>query len=431
MPPLLLGGLWFSCLAAGAPLSPATGDAASPGEGVAGERGGIGRAEPAERALDGAPDEGGGPLGLAIPNLQRPEQPSTPKARYTLLPVPLVGYDSDNGVSLGVAGALFYNDGVAQPYRDSLIAQALVTTVGVSQDYLKADLLDLFGTGFRLNGELRYLLEPNASYYGVGNTTKQQPAGASYYQFGRSQPGLRLELRHALGGDFFWYGGYLLEYASIDIYSHSLLADQRPTGLQGGFSNPVQTGFVYDTRDFEPWPRHGQYDDLSVRTAGPLTLSNYDWSGATAVFRIYEELFWKVVVAERLFLDVMVGDVPFFDEDATGGLEEMHGLGGYSTMRGFVKDRFLGDGKLLENLELRRLFYGFEPWGQRIDLGATVFTDVGRVYGDSFVDGPAFLLHWDVGGGLRAMLNRDLVVRFDVGVSEEGPRVFLLFNNMF
>ena len=415
MPALLLGGLWLSSLALGAAADP----------------------PPVAVAAPGTPGDGSLPLDLQIPNLNVPSEAARPKTRYTILPVPLVGYDSDNGLSLGVAGALFYNDGVSQPYRDSVLMQLLIPSDGVSQDYVKADLLDLFGSGFRLNGEIRFLHEPNASYFGIGNTTVNQPQGhpASYYQYDRTDPALRLELRHAMGGDFFFYVGYLLEYAAIYPYAGSLLAtlpvQDRPAGYNGGFDSPVQTGIVYDTRDFEPWPRHGQYDEISVRTAGPFTLSTYDWSGATAILRVYQKTFWDVVVAERLFIDVMVGNVPFYDEDSTGGLEEMHGLGGYSTMRGFVKDRFMGDGKALENLELRRLFYGFEILGQRFDLGAVLFTDVGRVYGDSFVDGPAFLLHWDVGGGLRAMLNRDLVVRFDVGASEEGARIYLLFGNIF
>ncbi len=387
----------------------------------------------ADPAPDTAPDDGPRPLDLRIPNLEVPSETVRPKSSYTLLPVPLVGYDSDNGLNLGVAGALFYNDGVTQPYRFALIGQLLITTVGVSQDYLKMDWLNAFGTGVRVNAEARFLIEPNASFYGIGNLAANAPQGhpQTYYQYDQTNPALRLEARHAIGNDFFFYVGYLFEDVFIHAYPGSLLTVQKPTGWQGGVNAPLQTGLVYDTRDFEPWPRRGMYDEIAVRTAGPLTLGSFAWSGATGILRWYRLLPWDLVLAERFLADVMVGDVPFFDADMTGGIEEMDGLGGFNSMRGFVKDRFMGDGKLLDNLELRRFFYGFDLFKQRFDLGAVLFADVGRVYGDSFADGPPLLFHWDVGAGGRIMLNRDLVIRGDVGVSVEGVRLYILFGNMF
>ncbi len=351
---------------------------------------------------------------------------------WTILPVPLVSYDSDNGLGLGLAAALFYNDGVSEPYRFSLIAQILGTTDGVTQDYVKLDYLNLFGSGLRLNAEARFLHEPNASWFGIGNTT-QNLAGepTDYYQYHRTAPALRTVLRHVILGGWYGYAGYLLEDMFIQPYPGSLLVEQQPLGIGGGLNAPVMLGIAYDSRDFEPWPTSGEYTDLSFRAAEPWTGSQYAWVGGTLVWRTYDSLPWRLVFAQRFLADVMYGNVPFFAEDETGGLEELHGLGGWSTLRGFVKDRFLGDGKVLENLELRRFFLGLTPFHQRIDLGFTAFADLGRVYGESFVDGPPLLIHWDLGGGLRAMLNRNLVIRADVGASDEGPRIYLLFGNLF
>ncbi|MHB1844491.1 MAG: Omp85 family outer membrane protein [Deltaproteobacteria bacterium] len=394
--PLLLA------LALGAPLPPdMPGDMSAPGNGVA----------------PGPPPSGPVSLGTHP---------------WTFLPVPLVTFDSDNGLGLGLALALFYDDGNHEPYRFSLIAQLLVTTDGVTQDYVKLDYLDLFGSGIRLNAEARLIHEPNASYFGIGNTTQSLAAEPNdYYIYDRTMPALRLEARRGVGHDFYAYAGYLLENAFIQSYGGSLLASSQVEGLQGGLNAPLQVGVAYDSRDFEPWPRRGIYSDLALRAAAPETGSSYSWLGGTFVFRSYHALPFDTVLAERFLGDVMYGDVPFFAEDETGGLEELHGLGGWSTLRGFVKDRFVGDGKLLENVELRKFVLGLRPWKQDVDLGLATFVDVGRVYGESFLDGPAWLLHWDVGAGLRAMLNRNLVIRADVGDSFEGPRIYILFGNLF
>ena len=349
----------------------------------------------------------------------------------TFLPVPLVTYDSDNGLGLGLAMALFYNDGTA-PYRLAVIGQVLETTDGVIQDYVKLDYLGVLGTRFRLNTEIRYLHEPNASFYGIGNTTPSLAGATStYYSYGRTNPAARFELRHVLTGDWFAYAGYLLEDTEIQLYQGSLLSQTKAVGIGGGLNSPFQLGVVYDSRDFEPWPTRGQYTDIALRAAGPETGSNYSWVGGTIVWRTYTGLPGRLVLANRFLLDIMSGNVPFFGEDQTGGLEEMHGLGGWSTLRGFVKDRFVGDGKLLENVELRRFFLGFEPFHQRLDIGVASFCDLGRIYGESFQDGPALFVHWDVGAGLRLMLNRNLVLRADVGASVEGARIYVLFGNIF
>jgi hypothetical protein len=413
--PLLLAALIAASVASGAPDVPVSPPPAADG----------GSAPPAPGGATSGPP----PLHVVMPLQHAPEN----EKGYTFLPVPLISYDSDNGVYFGAAAALFYNDGIAQPYRFSVIGQVLVTTDGVSQDYLKADMLHVLGTDYRINTEVRFLVEPNASFFGIGNTTVNQPQGQplSYYQYRQVNPAWRVEVRHPLAGHIFLYAGYLIEYAIITVYHDSLLSQTTIPGTGGGLNSPLQAGVVYDSRDFEPWPAHGIYAEVAIRGAQHWTASNYEWVGATGIFRIYQELAFGVIVADRLLIDAMHGTVPFYDEDSTGGIEEMDGLGGFNSMRGFVKDRFMGDGKVLENLELRRFFYGFHLFGQQFDLGAVVFGDAGRVFAHNIDDGPALLIHWDVGGGLRLMLNRDLVIRADVGVSVEGPRVYILFNNMF
>ena len=63
-----------------------------------------------------------------------PESPCVGNSA-TVLPVPIVTSDSDNGVGFGAALAYYQGDGYTAPYRFAAVAQVLLTTVGVSDDY--------------------------------------------------------------------------------------------------------------------------------------------------------------------------------------------------------------------------------------------------------------------------------------------------------
>ena len=350
----------------------------------------------------------------------------------TVLPVPIVTSDSDNGVGFGAALAYYQGDGHTAPYRFAAVAQVLLTTVGVSDDYLNLDWLRPFDSDFRAGIELRYRREPNASWFGAGNLAPRPPnSSPRYNQYNQQVPAVRLLLQRPVSKHFSLFGTYLAEYAIEQSYPDSLLASTNPVGIAGGFNGPLSGGITYDTRDSEVWPTRGQSAEVSMRGAASWTGSRYAWQGATAIWRGFAQIPWAAVAAGRVLVDGMRGDVPFYDLDATGSLHEIDGLGGANTMRGFVKDRFVGKGKVLLNGEVRKVFYDVSVFAQHIEFGAVLFADVGRVYGSTFNDGPALQLHYDGGAGLRAIVNRQLVVRLDVGASIEGPRVYALFQNMF
>jgi|GEM_PF-3069249 len=366
-----------------------------------------------------------------VPKAELPT-PSLPRRGGTLLPVPLVTSDSDNGVGFGAALAYYYGDGQTLPYRFGLVAQALFTTVGVSDDYLNLDWLRPFDSLFRVGLEIRYRREPNASWFGAGNLSPKPPSvAARYNQYGQQVPAARLLVQRPVAEHLALFCTYLAEYSIEETYAGSLLALTKPVGTSGGFNAPVGVGAAFDSRDSEVWTTRGQYLELSLRDATTWTGSRYRWQGATATWRGFVPLPWQVVGAGRALVDGMRGGVPFYDLDSTGSLHEIDGLGGANTMRGFVKDRFVGKGKVLLNGEFRRVFWDTSVIAHRVEFGGVTFADVGRVYGTSFSDGPTLLLHYDAGAGLRALIDRELVIRVDVGISIEGPRIYALFQNMF
>ena len=367
---------------------------------------------------------------MAPPAWEAPAPPPPPS--FTVLPVPLVTYDSDNKLGFGAVGAFYYDDHRVEPYRLGLVLQLLETSVGVADDYLNVDVVHPLDLPLRLTAEFRYRREPNASWYGAGNTTPRiTNAPSAYNLFNQETPAARLTLQYPLTPHWSALFAYLFEYSIVSAYPGSLLELTKPIGFSGGKNASALLGLAYDSRDHEAWPTRGQFVEISGRVAEKFTGSDFNWIGGTAIARLFFTLPGDVVLAERFLLDVMDGNVPFYDLDATGSLQEVDGLGGVNSMRGFVKDRFVGLGKVLENVEFRRLFSSVEVLHTHIDVGAVLFGDLGRVYGQSFHDGSPTLLHGDVGIGVRAMMNHALVLRLDVALSNEGPRFFAVFRNLF
>jgi outer membrane protein assembly factor BamA len=96
--------------------------------------------------------------------------------------------------------------------------------------------------------------------------------------------------------------------------------------------------------------------------------------------------------------------------------------GGSNTIRGFREFRFRGGKLMLANVE-----YRFEAF---IGLDMALFGDLGQVARtwDSFRTSD---FRWSYGGGLRFNTAQSVFLRFDIGHSEEGTRVYLKFSNVF
>jgi len=136
------------------------------------------------------------------------------------------------------------------------------------------------------------------------------------------------------------------------------------------------------------------------------------------------------------YIDGPRRDVPFW---------ELTELGGDDTLRGFFPRRFLGQSHVLLNVEYRPMLFAFDffdVW--RVQVGATVFADAGRVFidddelddefalNDEIIERIAEDFRYSVGAGLRFLVSKAIVARVDVGFSEEETGlVYLEFGHAF
>jgi outer membrane protein assembly factor BamA len=110
------------------------------------------------------------------------------------------------------------------------------------------------------------------------------------------------------------------------------------------------------------------------------------------------------------------------------------GLGGSSSLRGVLRNRVVGDGIFLGNVEARWKFSRFQFINNNFYLGLNAFADFGRVTGkiDSFESIPvadlnddlnnyydknAEAMHFSYGLGLRIAMNQNFIIRCDYGMA--------------
>ncbi|MFH1810805.1 MAG: BamA/TamA family outer membrane protein [Pseudomonadota bacterium] len=391
-------------------------------------------------------------------------RPPAQKQGFDWGAVPVLAYNSDDGLGFGALGNLFWHEGGLDPYKYSLMAQAYVTTNWVHAHKLKLDALELFGWPLRVWGELGYYSTLNRTYCGEGNAVTCDPAPASaaaralhlegpareqferrYYQFRFIQPYLALngryrltELPHKLEIMAGWRGhGYLSgELGDPTPYTGSLYAQRFPDG-ENGFASVLQLGVMLDGRDFEPAPTKGYWVEASVRGASWLWGSSWNFVGGNVILRGYVPLTAdrRLVLASRLTLDAAAGDMPIEEIVRVGGSIDYTALGGEYFGRGIRLDRYIGRIKVLWQEELRAMVGGAVILNQRFVLMLLGFLDAGSV-GLDWADwggDPARVL-WSAGGGLRLMWNENFVVRIDVAASpfeREGPGVYINLSNIF
>jgi hypothetical protein len=394
--------------------------------------------------------------------------------------LPLVNYDSDEGVGYGARVALYDYGENERPYRRSLVLQFFQTTRSVAYHRIIVDV-PRAGWDTRVDGEVILERDRFAPYYGLGNVSVRRPAlstcddrdalrvdpdvcpgnpefvGLRYNVFSLTSPQTVLNLRRTLDGPWQAFAGHRFKVAKVETRYPDDLGQTRPSKLEEDVAagapllgverdadgDPRWTrngellfGVVYDTRDVEASPSRGQFHTLNARLAGPPVGGEFWYWGANLTLKAYVTLVGqgRLVFAQRLLADVMAGEVPFYQLPTTGGLDGAAVLGGLDSLRGILKNRHLGEAKLISNSELRWRVFTVRPFDQRLDTVLLGGFDVGRVWrelGES--DGELFRGDSGATLGLRLAYNQDFIVRVDYarGLTEDTTGVYITFDHLF
>jgi hypothetical protein len=404
--------------------------------------------------------------------------------------VPAIGFDPEEGFGLGVL-AEFYDNGkrddpyfATAPYRQNISLFAQVTSESVESYAAWLDQPYVFDSPFRLRVGLAHGATDLNNYFGEGHDSlrhfnfpgepgKTFDRWSSYHKaLRRETDGFAYTKYNNWGSESFLgafsvemdtFGGIVrpllgFKFESVDVHDFTgdrvgaksadgkkVEAIQLPTkmredceagilhGCDGGFDNFVKLGLTYDTRDFEPDPQSGILAQAAAELGSSLLGSSNDYQRLTLSTSGYVSPFDRIrlVLAGRGLYSMQFGDVPFYSLGTLAfTVRDRQGLGGHATMRGFKRNRFVGESAVLVNGEARwSITNGGYLWGQHLRPMLVPFIDAGRVF-----DGIGFELNdWKVsfGAGFRLAWNLSTIASFDFGVSSEEEIFYMELGHQF
>jgi outer membrane protein assembly factor BamA len=360
---------------------------------------------------------------------------------------PIVGGSTDIGIQLGAAAAVSHFGDRFKPYwwrADGLVSLSVKggprgTEVVQQSHDLRFDIPGGANGEARLMPAVFYDKTINSGYFGLGNasraSTDRRGQVGDRYQFRYEELSTRLNARSPLGhGPFSTMYGWQLRYARPEAYANSRLAidaathlsDGRPLirGLQPLGIATVNQGIIYDTRDDELFTRSGSYHLAAWRLSGATpTDAHVAWVGLNFIARRYVQLPKDFVLAGRVIVDLMAGNVPFYDLSQGGAFDPDDLPGGPESVRGIPNGRYSGLIKTIGNVELRRVHGAVRLFGSRFQIGTNEFFDTGRVWNDyTFADvrdGKSMGLKYGAGMGIFAIWDSAALFRVDVAYSPD------------
>ena len=393
--------------------------------------------------------------------------------------LPTITFDSDLGFQYGGLINLYnYGDGSRYPdYNHSLYFEISRFTKGsgINRFYYNSDRLI---PGIETSLDISYLSDRAYDFFGfngydaVVNQDWFDDESADYrsrmfYKYDRKLFRLKVDLLGKLSGDNFkWITGvnllnFKLGLVDIDKLNKGKEGDDRlPTheeqpGLyqkyqdwgiiseeeaDGGFVPTIKAGMVYDTRDNEPNPMKGLWTEVVLVGSPEFLGAESNFLKLSVIHRQYFTIIEKDLsfVYRLAYQGTIAGHAPFYYQTQMitsvlkGATSE--GLGGSSSLRGVLRNRVVGDGIFLGNVEARWKFSRFQFINNNFYLGLNAFADFGRVTGkiDSFESIPvadlnddlnnyydknAEAMHFSYGLGLRIAMNQNFIIRCDYGMA--------------
>ncbi len=397
--------------------------------------------------------------------------------------IPVIGETPESGVALG-ASIQWYDNGSKDnplfyyaPYRKKISVTADASTNDTQEYILEYDQPYIADSPWRLRAYGAYYADKFADYFGTGEVTlgRLRFPGTPGVTYRRTSPyfdALREDRNGKTWARFNYYdkrqplfvlnierdvwGGLLRplvglqvshvearDYTGADIKGNiqqeTLLRqdyrDGKIRGFDGGWLNFVRLGLTYDSRDYEPDPTSGLVGQALLEGTGRWFGANSDYGHLTLGFQGYQSIFrrlTRLVLAGNVAYSAHFGTTPFFAYPslAVPGDESKEGLGGWSTLRGYLANRFVGKVEMHGTLELRWTALEVNALKQNLRIMFVPFVDAGRVF-DKIARFSVNNWKGDAGIGLRLIWNLATIISFDVGFSNESTLFYLQLGQQF
>ncbi len=363
----------------------------------------------------------------------------------SLAGLPNLSYGSGEGLEYGGRVFLYqYGNGKINPYKWNLVLNFSWTTKQRRNLFLFFDVPEIFGRNSRFDIYLDSKRFVYDDFFGVGNNVAFEPAyqeagnsrfiNENFYTYRREYLALMSKIQFTLFVDGL-KGLAGMGFFHTKINSHAGITKfttDPPYGRDGGQSNYIQLGIVYDKRDNEAVPAKGVWSEILLERAARFWGSDYSYSRITITDRRYFSLHPRLVYAQRLLVETMPGNPPFYEMGfISSSYQRRQGLGGSYTLRGIPRLMFIGPDKFLANFEFRYKMYRQTVLKQDFTFYLHTFIDCGKVWLDH---DPKNMDHLRIaeGVGLHVRWNKDFVGALDIGRSRYRQlAIYATFGNLF
>ncbi|MCK5846344.1 MAG: BamA/TamA family outer membrane protein [Bacteroidales bacterium] len=398
------------------------------------------------------------------------------KTGFGFAAIPALAYDTDLGFLYGVIGTIFhYGDGSNYPmYNHKIYLEWSRTTKGSGKNVFLYDNRTLIPNG-RMNIDVSYLTEQALDFYGFNgyqsyfgdeylDTENDNYISRLYYRQDRKLLRLKADFQGRLFNDNWrWLAGivhYGIDIKSVDLNKlndgkegDELLPDTASlydkyvewgvipqSQATGGNTNILKLGLVYDSRDNEHSTTKGIWAEAIVLTAPGFLGNDFSYTKISLTHRQYFNLYKKkVTLAYRVnYQGLIAGEIPFYMMPFYfRSKDTKDGLGGSKTLRGIKRNRVVGDGAVLANLEVRYKFLETLVLNQNFSITLSGFADGAQVvqmhpfktdgvtasYGKTIdenlkeMDYSDESIHFSYGLGLHFAINHNFIVAVDYGMA--------------
>jgi outer membrane protein assembly factor BamA len=284
-----------------------------------------------------------------------------------------------------------------------------------------------------------------------------------YYKYDRKMFRFKVDLQGKLGeGKLNWAAGVNLLNFKVNSIDYEKLNDGKEgsdvlpevPGLfekyqdwgiisaeeaDGGFVPTFKAGIVFDSRDNKPNPMKGIWTEAVLVGSPEFLGGESSFAKLSLIHRQYFTLIPKdLSLAYRLaYQSTIAGEAPFYYQTQmiTSVLKgaSSEGLGGSNSLRGVRRNRMVGDGYFLGNVEARWKFVRFQFINNNFYLGLNGFLDFGMItqkmdveriatflpQSEGYFDDGAEKMHFSYGAGFRIAMNENFIIKVDYGMAAD------------
>lgn len=186
-------------------------------------------------------------------------------------------------------------------------------------------------------------------------------------------------------------------------------------------SNELTAGILYDSRDHAVTTTRGEYLTVYAGKAVRDFLSAYDYSRYGIDARVFRQWTPRMGSAAQFAYEQLHNNAPFWLQPS---------LGGKYSLRAYGEGRYVERGVMTLNVEQRFTIWSKSLAGVTTDFELAPFAGLGTAFAAPKRLSRGYIRPV-VGGAVRAVARPQVVGSIDVGVGEEGAKIFVDINYSF